>query len=133
MNFFFTSCNSACPLQTKVLKAVQEAVNPEIDVRIVSVSISPLQDNVQTIKKYIDKHDIAADNWRFASTTLEQTELLVQTFGVSVDSTQSPQPDHRNIGYLFSRDGNLMQQYRLTPGIEQRLVKEIAQLDQLAM
>lgn len=133
MNFFFTSCNSACPIQTRVLKSVQESLDPDIDVEIVSVSISPLQDDVETIKKYTDKYGIFVDHWRFASTTLEKTDFLVQTFGVSIDNATSAQPDHRNMAYLFSKEGNLMQQYRLTPGIEQRLKKEINQLAQLAL
>jgi len=133
MNFFFTSCNSACPIQTKVLKSVQESLDPDIDVQIVSISISPLQDDVKTIKAYTDKYGISVDHWRFARTTLAQTDSLVETFGVAIDNTSSPQPDHRNMAYLFSREGNLMQQYHLTAGIEQRLLKEISQLDQLGL
>ena len=39
--------------------------------------------------------------------------------------------DHRNMGYLYNKQGRLMQQYQLVPGMDERLIREITELDTL--
>ena len=39
--------------------------------------------------------------------------------------------DHRNMGYLFNKQGTLMQQYQLVAGAGERLVREINELHTL--
>lgn len=133
VNFFFTTCSSACPIQTKVLKNVHESLDKEIDIEFLSVSISPAVDTIKTINDYLKKHNIDASNWRFTRTSFENTRLLTSSFKVGINSPSEniDQPDHRNMAYLFDRNGRMMQQYQLVPGIETRLQDEIKALHQL--
>ncbi len=66
VDFFFTSCPSICPTLTAHMKMVQEAFgNAKNDsvIQILSFSVDPERDTVQTLKKYADKHNIDPKNW----------------------------------------------------------------------
>jgi len=132
-NFFFTSCGNACPLQTTVLNNVQNQLDASVDVVFLSVSIAPMIDSADAIDGYIEKHQLDHADWRFVTTSVEHTETLVKQFGVTMDNmiVENDQIDHRNMGYLFGKRGRLMQQYQLVPGVVDRLVREVSELDKL--
>ncbi len=127
VNFFFTSCGGACPMQTSVVKDARSQLSADVDAVFLSVSIAPMLDTKETINAFIEKHNIDQSNWLFASTKVAETKMLVEKFGVTVDGATvvKDQIDHRNVGFLFGRNGNLMQQYQLVPGMSKRLAKEM--------
>jgi len=110
MNFFFTGCTGACPVQTAVLRNVQQGLDPELDVLFVSVSIAPLTDTKATIDEYIEKFDVDAANWKFATASVQNSEKLIERFGVTVDGA-------------VVEEGKLDQ--------DERLVREITELNTL--
>lgn len=130
MNFFFTACGSACPTQTAVLRDIQESLDQSVDAVFVSVSIAPLNDTPDAIMQYIEKYQIKETNWRFVTASKANTEQLIKRYGVTLDNAviEDDKLDHRNMGYLFGKNGVLMQQYQLVPGIGKRLVREITEL-----
>ncbi len=134
LNFFFTSCGSACPLQTRVIRDIQENLANKSDVLFLSVSIAPLTDTQKTIADYIEKFDASQPNWQFATTSVENTKALISQFGVTLENAivTEDQIDHRNMGYLFSKGGLLMQQYQLVPGSDKRIIREMTELRELA-
>lgn len=130
MNFFFTTCGSACPIQTQILRNVQENIDPSVDVLFISISIAPLLDTPAAIDEYLAKYDIRQDNWKFVTTSVENTRTLIERYAVTLDNAvvKKDQIDHRNMGYLFGKSGTLMQQYQLIPAMSERLVREINEL-----
>jgi len=138
MNFFFTGCEGACPLQTAVLRDVQDelaAHTDEPDVVFLSVSIAPFSDTKEAIDDYIAHYKLDQAGWKFSTTDVKKLEKLIDHFGVTVDNAvvSDDQLDHRNMGYLFGKSGKLMQQYQLVPGVTERLAREITELDQLQL
>lgn len=133
VNFFFTGCEGACPLQTSVLRDVRKQLPIDIDVIFLSVSIAPYADTPESINRYIDKYKLDDSDWKFATTSVDRLKQLIDHFGVTVDNAvvSDGQLDHRNNGYLFGKNGTLMQQYQLLPGITERLSREIVQLNGL--
>ncbi|WP_162946529.1 SCO family protein [Chitinophaga barathri] len=64
VNFFFTSCPVICPNLIKNLKRVQDTYNKnDTLIQIISLTVDPARDTVQTLKKYADKHNIDPKNW----------------------------------------------------------------------
>ena len=98
-----------------------------------SVSIAPLTDTKVAIDEYIDKFDVNSANWKFATASAQNSAKLIRRFGVTVDGAivEEDKLDHRNMGYLFNKQGRLMQQYQLVPGMDERLIREITELDGL--
>ena len=133
VNFFFTSCGSACPLQTATLRDTQQLLDNTVDVLFLSVSIAPLLDNQQTISQYIEKFELPESNWKFATTSVSETKKLISQFGVTLENSivTENQIDHRNMGFLFAKNGIMMQQYQLKPSVTQRLAREITELNGL--
>ena len=135
MNFFFTGCEGVCPLQTAVLREVKDELEDDLDVVFLSVSIAPYSDTEESIHRYIEKYQLNQRDWRFVRTNADSLANLVEQFGVTVNGAvvQDDQLDHRNMGYLFGRSGQLMQQYQLLPGVTERVSREIVQLHQLQL
>src|SRR5262249_43179778 len=65
-DFFFTHCPSICPILTKSLKKLQDAIKLKDDlhrvdtsfVQFLSFSIDPVRDSVPVLKKYADKYGV---------------------------------------------------------------------------
>ena len=63
-DFFFTSCPSICPALTRNMKRMQDAFNKtDTVVRFISISVDPVRDTPERLKKYSDKYGINPDTW----------------------------------------------------------------------
>lgn len=79
LNFFFTSCQSFCPrLSTNMHKLQQALVKSPDMVRLLSISVDPQHDDVNTLKKYADKYLTRHDIWWFLTGEREHIYALAQ-------------------------------------------------------
>jgi protein SCO1/2 len=64
LDFFFTRCPSICPGLAKSMKRLQNSFrqNDSI-VQFISISIDPVHDSVQQLRKFADRFDINHDTW----------------------------------------------------------------------
>lgn len=62
-NFFFTTCPGICPTVRSKLSRVQEAYVDDAQVEIISHSITPTIDTVDTLKQYAKLHEIESGKW----------------------------------------------------------------------
>jgi len=145
VNFFFTSCAAACPVQTSVIREVKNTIDESVDIIFLSVSIAPINDSQSAIESYVNKFGVNLSDWRFVTASVKDTERLIERFAVTINSVEVSEEqssveqmsahqmseDHRNTGYLYAKNGRLMQQYQLVPTVTNRLVREITQLSQL--
>ncbi len=73
VNFFFTSCATACPRITSNIRALEKAFrkNPKIEnglensVHFVSISTDPGKDSVAALRAYADNNGANHDHWWF--------------------------------------------------------------------
>lgn len=71
IDFFFTHCGSICPTLTRNMKALQDAVKHQDNIKyadtsfvqFLSFSVDPVRDSVPVLKKYADRYNINSDNW----------------------------------------------------------------------
>jgi protein SCO1/2 len=76
-DFFFTSCQTICPIMTTYLKRLNQSIHDlEDHVQFISFSIDPERDTPSTLMRYKSHHGITADNWTFLTGDEEKTHLL---------------------------------------------------------
>jgi protein SCO1 len=68
INFFFTRCPSICPGLTRNMKKLQNSFkkNDSI-VQFISISVDPVNDSVERLRKYADKFEVNHDSWWFVT------------------------------------------------------------------
>jgi len=64
-NFMFTSCTSICPIMTKNLKKVSDIYYNNKDFLMLSFSVTPWLDSVQSLKSFARSYNIDSNNWHF--------------------------------------------------------------------
>jgi protein SCO1/2 len=70
-DFFFTRCPTICPVMTRNMKRLQDAVknNNKVGnrdanfVQFISFTVDPLHDSVEALKHFADKYQINPQNW----------------------------------------------------------------------
>lgn len=64
-NFFFATCKTVCPQMNEQVHRVQEAFKNVKDFQIVSFTVDPENDNVQSLSSYSDKMHADRTKWWF--------------------------------------------------------------------
>lgn len=63
--YFFTTCQTICPIMTDEMKRVQDSYRGNPNVKILSFTVDPETDNVAVMKAYAEKHNAAYGQWYF--------------------------------------------------------------------
>lgn len=63
VNFFFTSCPGICPRMTINMKALQDSLQNDIDVQLISHSVTPDRDTVPVLQAFAKAHHVDASKW----------------------------------------------------------------------
>jgi len=98
---FFTTCNSACPVMSRNMEKVQEALGARVgrDVFLVSISVDPLTDTPARLKEYAQKFH-ARKGWTFLTGKKENVDWALYKLGQYVESRD----DHTNI-WIIGNEG----------------------------
>jgi len=99
-NFIFTSCGSICPSMTNNMKIVSDSLK-NIDVILLSYSVTPWIDTPTVLKKYKENRGIYNKNWQFLTGLKSEIYNLARTsyfaeedIGFSKDSTEFLHTEH---------------------------------------
>lgn len=65
-DFFFSHCPSICPTMLENMKQVQKELKA-YDVKIISYTVDPKNDNVERLKWYTEHNQIDTKNWNFVT------------------------------------------------------------------
>ncbi|WP_460415287.1 SCO family protein [Pseudomonas sp. microsymbiont 2] len=90
LNVIFTHCNDACPLITRKLREVREAMGPELaaQVTFVSVSSDPLNDTPEVLKAFARKQGVDGPNWLFLTGDKASVDLVLGRLGQFLPSPE---------------------------------------------
>ncbi|AIM60469.1 photosynthetic protein synthase II [Cellulophaga lytica] len=66
-DFFFTTCQTICPVMTKNMVKVQEIIKNDDDVMLLSHSVTPEIDSVAQLKKYALKKGVIDNKWNLVT------------------------------------------------------------------
>ena len=62
-DFFFTTCQSICPIMTKNMKDIQDKLIKDSEVLLLSHTVFPEIDSVQVLKKYAVENNVIDSKW----------------------------------------------------------------------
>ena len=88
-DFFFTSCGGPCPVMTASMAQVQQALDMEQDLHMVSISVDPETDTPERLKAYGEKYGADFSRWHFLTGPIEAIQQLAVE-GFKVGSVEDP-------------------------------------------
>lgn len=66
-DFFFTTCQTICPIMTKHMKDIQNAFITDNDIKILSHTVTPDIDSVAQLKRYAQEKGVNATKWNLVT------------------------------------------------------------------
>ena len=102
INFIYTSCADACPLETARLAEVQEILGERVgqDVFMYSISIDPERDTVPVLKEYAERFRVRPGWWFLTGTEDDITEVR-KKLGLYVDLVQTDGSKNHNLSVVI--------------------------------
>ena len=66
-DFFFTRCETICPIMTDNMVEIQEEFLNDIDIMFLSLSVTPEIDSVQILREYANKKGVIDTKWNITT------------------------------------------------------------------
>jgi len=63
--YFFTTCQTICPIMNKEMQRVHEIYRKNDKVNILSFTVNPEVDTVEQMKRYANEHKADSESWHF--------------------------------------------------------------------
>ncbi|SDG71339.1 SCO family protein [Winogradskyella thalassocola] len=77
-DFFFTTCQTICPIMTKNMERVQKAIINDDDIMLLSHSVTPKIDSVAQLKKYALEKGVIDRKWNLVTGDKKQIYELAR-------------------------------------------------------
>ena len=84
-DFFFTTCQSICPVMTKNMKKVQDKLINDKEILLLSHSVTPEIDSVEQLKRYAISNQINDDKWNLVTGDKKQIYNLARKSYLAVE------------------------------------------------
>jgi len=94
VNFFFTTCGGICPVMTKQLQRVQQEFISDPDFMILSHTVNPSIDSVETMYKYAQRFDVDESKWWLLTGTKHDLYIMARKSYLVVPDEFDPNFDH---------------------------------------
>jgi protein SCO1/2 len=108
VSFVFTTCREACPLVTVQLARAQARARAErLDgrVRFVSITLDPVTDTPDALRRYAEAYGIDLAGWRFLTGPPDDVARVVHAFGL--DPVTRDRIVHGSLVLLVDREGRI--------------------------
>jgi cytochrome oxidase Cu insertion factor (SCO1/SenC/PrrC family) len=103
--FVFTNCLGPCPTVTRQMRELQDRLKA-LDFNLVTLTVDPARDSVDTLQKYGTANGANFDRWRFL--TGDQAEiygLIQRSFKMPVEEVKG---EKRQTGFEIIHSTNIM-------------------------
>ena len=77
-DFFFTTCQTICPIMTKNMHEVQKKIITDNEVMLLSHTVTPEIDTVAQLKRYADEKGVNASKWNLVTGDKKQIYELAR-------------------------------------------------------
>ncbi|MFD2642655.1 SCO family protein [Pseudomonas japonica] len=101
INFIFTSCSEACPLETARLRQVQSLLGDRVgrDVFFYSISIDPLSDTPEVLDAYARRFKVGP-GWRFLTGDFAEITELRRKLGLFIEGVDNGRSRDHNLSLI---------------------------------
>lgn len=121
-DFFFTSCQGACPIMTGQMAKLKRNLGAK-GLHLLSISVDPAVDTVEKLADYAKQFD-AKDEWLFVTGEKSKIiELSVKGFRLSADEDPT---SHSQRLVLVDRNAHIRGYYHIERENEMKLLEENA-------
>ncbi len=133
-DFFFTRCQSICPIMTNYMAQVQEAFKNDDEIMMLSFSVTPDIDSIPVLKAYADKNNAITSKWHMVTGDKKEIyNLARKSFFAVLDEGDGGQQDfiHTEQFVLIDKNQQIRGMYDGTnKEAIQKLIKDIGILKQ---
>lgn len=112
-DFFFSTCQSICPVMTTQLTRVQEATKNDAGILILSHTVNPMHDTAEVLLEYANKYGAIKDKWNFLTGTKKSIYDMAQNSYL----VNALQDDGTAEGFIHSETFLLIDKLRRVRGI----------------
>jgi len=91
INFIYTSCEDACPLNTQAIIDVKERI-PELfgnPVYFVSISVDPVNDTPERLRAFAERNHADVEGWTFLTGRPEKVVQILRRLGHFADQREA--------------------------------------------
>lgn len=85
-DFFFTTCPTICPIMTKNMSAIQEHIQGDTLIKLLSHTVTPEIDSVAQLKKYSKEKGVDDEKWNLVTGDKKQIYELARKSYLAVQS-----------------------------------------------
>lgn len=112
-DFFFTTCQTICPIMTKNMAVVQEEFLSDDEVMLLSHTVTPEIDDVSQLKKYADEKGVNVEKWNLVTGDKAQIyDLARKSYLVAKED-----PNSQDYGLIHTENFVLVDKERRIRGI----------------
>ncbi|SEQ99901.1 SCO family protein [Piscibacillus halophilus] len=127
-DLIFTNCETVCPPMTANMAKLQQMLDEEgIDIRLVSFSVDPQNDDPETLKAFGDKHGADYSNWDFLTGYSQEDieSFASKSFKALVSKVDGDdQVTHDTSFMLVSPEGDMINRFKGTSFEEMESIVE---------
>lgn len=77
-DFFFTRCQTICPIMTSNMKDIQDAFLDDDEVKLLSHSVTPIMDSIPVLRDYADYRGVIDAKWNITTGSKKQIYHLAR-------------------------------------------------------
>ncbi|HLU81546.1 MAG TPA: SCO family protein, partial [Flavobacteriaceae bacterium] len=66
-DFFFTTCQTICPIMTKHMVDIQEKIKNDDEIMLLSHTVTPQIDTVEQLKRYVMEKGVIDEKWNLVT------------------------------------------------------------------
>lgn len=113
VDFVYTRCPGPCPVQTARHVELQRGLSPELreSTRFVSVSLDPLNDTPEAMRRYAEARGADLSHWDFLTGPEQELADVVRRFGVGSLRKPNGEIEHMTVTFLVDREGRIAERY----------------------
>lgn len=119
VSFVFTTCSGSCPATTHRMSRIQQELKNRGllqggRVQLLSISLDPVRDTPETLKRYMKLYDAEPAHWTFLTGDADRVAKVIGDWGMWAKPAANGQLDHPSRIFLVDRQGRIREIYDLT-------------------